>query len=115
MPDLSCHWQAIILALRDRGGDVRTQLPPCLLFPIMLATAAQAAGTFLWPEGRAKQPPGKPPCSQASVLTYGWGSPSSSCPSRSWFVVWGEEWGESCRCLHGLSIPPLAAISWDCF
>lgn len=61
MPDLSCHWQAIISALRDHSGDARTQLSSCLssspLFPIALAMAVQAAVTFHWLEGAGKAAP----------------------------------------------------------
>jgi len=64
MPDLSCHRQAIISALRDRGGDARTQLSSCLpsspLFPIVLARAVQAAVTSHRPEGAGKAAPGMP-------------------------------------------------------
>lgn len=64
MPDLSCHRQAIISALRDRGRDARTQLSSCLpsrlLFLITLATAAQAAVSFHRPEGAGKAAPGTP-------------------------------------------------------
>lgn len=60
MPDLSCHRQAIISALRDRGGDARTQLsclPSSHLFPIALAMAVQAAVTFHGPEGAGTAAP----------------------------------------------------------
>lgn len=61
MPDLSCHRQAIISALRDRGGDARTQLssrlPSSPLFPIVLAAAAQAPVTCHRPEGAGKAAP----------------------------------------------------------
>lgn len=61
MPDLSCHRQAIISALRDRGGDAGTQLSSCLpsspLFPITLAVAMQAAVTFHGSEGAGMAAP----------------------------------------------------------
>lgn len=31
------------------------------------------------------------------------GLPAQFLPSRSWFMVWGEEWGESCQPLCPLS------------
>lgn len=111
MPDLSCHQQAIISALRDRGRDARTQISSCLpsrlLFPIALATAPQAAVSFHWPEGAGKAAPRDAGCGPQypSRVTDGALCPApASAGTDSWH---GERNGGRAASACAASLSPL--------